>query len=270
MRIKEVTAKTIVTKSNLPDSDLVINPYVGCMHGCLYYYARFMKRFTNHKEPWGDFVDVKINAPDLIVNGMKNYNDEFITIGSVTDVYHPVERNYQITRKVLEKLLPFQPDFDILTKSDLVLRDIDLLKKFKHVIVAISLSILDEKLQKALEPLASSPERRISTLKELHKKGIRNALFISPVFPFLTDWKKIILLTKDFVDEYWFENLNLYPSISQGVYTFLSKNRTELVEKYKEIYSGKSKYWENMQGEIKEFCEKNKLKYIIYFHHGRR
>lgn len=268
MKIKEIQAKSIVTKSNLPDSDLVINPYTGCMHGCIYCYARFMKRFTNHKEPWGKFVDVKINAPDLIARDMQKYKNEFISIGSVTDAYHPLEKSFGVTRKILEKLLPYQPEFDILTKSDLVLRDLDLLKKFKHVTVAFSLSTLDDNLIKELEPLASSPEKRINALKELHKNGIKTALFISPLFPYLTDWKSMILKTKDFVDEYWFENLNLYPSISNEIHKFLSKNRKDLIEKYKEIYSGKNNYWQTTEKEINEFCKKNKVKYKIYFYHG--
>jgi len=269
MKIKEIQAKSIITKSNLPDSDLVINPYVGCMHGCIYCYARFMKRFTGHKEAWGKFVDVKINAPDLIDKEMKKYKGEFITIGSVTDPYHPIEINYKLTRKILEKLLPYQPDFDILTKSDLVLRDIDLIKRFKHVIIGVSLSVLDKNLNKSLEPLASSPDRRIKALKELHKNGIKNALFISPMSPYLTNWKKIILKTKKFVDEYWFENLNLYPSVKKEIYDFLFKHKKELIKEYKKIEANKMDYWKNVEREIIDFCEKEKVKYRIYFYHGR-
>lgn len=268
LKIKEVQAKSIVTKSNLPDSDLVINPYTGCMHGCIYCYARFMKRFTGHEESWGKFVDVKINAPDLIDKDMKKYKNEFITIGSVTDAYHPLERKYQLTKKILEKLLPYQPDFDILTKSDLILRDIDLLKKFKQLIIGVSLSVLDKNISKKLEPLASSPERRINTLKELRKNGIRTALFMSPMFPYLTDWKKIILMTKDFVDEYWFENLNLYASVKKEVYKFLSEIDKSLIKKYDGIYLEKNDYWENVRKEIIEFCKNNKVKYTIYFYYG--
>ncbi len=270
MKIREIEAKSIITKSNLPDSDLVINPYVGCMHGCIYCYARFMKRFTNHKEPWGKFVDVKINAPDLIDKDMKNYKGEFITIGSVTDAYHPLEIKCQLTRRILEKLLKFQPDFDILTKSDLVLRDIALLKKFNNVIIGISLSITNEELSKIIEPLASPPARRINALKKLHENGIKTALFISPIFPYLTDWQALIRKTKNFVDEYWFENLNLYPSIKKEIYCFLSKNKQGFIGKYEAIYSSKNDYWDTEKKKIEAFCKKMHVKYRIYFYHGRK
>ena len=130
MEIKEIKVKSIIVKSGLPGADFVINPYIGCVHGCIYCYARFMKRFTGHLEPWGDFVDVKINGPDLIPEKWSKYQGKSIIIGSVTDAYQPIEKKYQLTRRILEKLIPLQPDLEIITKSDLVLRDIDLLKQF--------------------------------------------------------------------------------------------------------------------------------------------
>ncbi|MEK6816502.1 MAG: radical SAM protein, partial [Nanoarchaeota archaeon] len=130
-KVKEIKANEIIVKSNLPDADYVINPYVGCTHSCLYCYARFMKRFTGHTEPWGKFIDIKVNAPGLIPAETSKYRGKSIFLSSVTDAYQPLERKYQLTRKILWKLIPMQPDLSILTKSDLVLRDIDLLKQFK-------------------------------------------------------------------------------------------------------------------------------------------
>jgi len=271
IKIKEIKVKSIIVKSNLPEGDFVINPYIGCVHGCKYCYARFMKRFTGHTEAWGSFVDVKINAPDLISTNTEKYKDKSITIGSATDPYQTIERGYKLTRQILEKLIPLQPHLvDIMTKSDLVLRDINLIKQLKNCIIVLSLSILDEKIRKELEPLSSSADKRINTLKELHKAKIPTALFISPIFPELTNWKHLINKTKIFVDEYWFENLNLYPSIKNNIYNLLRKNKPELIEKYQKIYSKNSNYWGNEEKKIKEFCKKNKINYRIYFHHKRK
>jgi len=267
MKIKEIKAKSIITKSAL--TDYVINPYTGCMHGCIYCYARFMKRFTNHPEPWGDFVDVKINAASLIPKKTDKYKNKTILMGSVTDAYHPIEIKYKLTRKILEKLIPLQPDLNILTKSDLVLRDIDLLKKFKNLLITFSLSFLDEKHRKQLEPLACPSERRIKALEHLFKTGIKTAIFISPIFPEITDWQEIIKKTKNFVKEYWFENLNPYFSIRDNIIKFLKKNKPELINKYKEIWAGKSDYWDREEERIKQFCKNNKLICKIYFHHGK-
>ena len=106
-------------------------------------------------------------------------------------------------------------------------------------------------------------------MKEIHGAGVQTALFISPIFLYITDWKEIINKTKDFVDEFWFENLNLYPSVRDKIYKFLKKNKPELVEKYKEIYSMKSDYWVIEEKKIKEFCKKNKINCRIYFHHKK-
>lgn len=267
LKIREIEAKSIITKSRLPDSNFVINPYIGCIHGCIYCYARFMKRFTGHNEPWGQFVDIKINGADLILKGSGKYKDKSITIGSVTDPYQSIERKYGITRKILEKLIPLQPSLCIITKSDLITRDVDLIKQFKDCIVAISLSTSNEKVRRNLEPAAPLLDKRLNAQKELHKEGIKIALFISPIFPEITDWKAIIKETSGFVYEYWFENLNLYPSIEGNVYAFLSKYRPELIEKYKEIYSKNNGYWNEEQIRIEEFCQQNKIKYKMYFHH---
>ena len=270
MKIKKIMTKSIIVKSNLPDGDFVINPYVGCAHGCKYCYARFMKRFTGHTEPWGSFVDIKFNAPDLIPEGTNKYREKSIIISSVTDPYQPIEKKYKITRKILERLIPLQPHLDLITKSDLVVRDIDLFKQFKNCMVTLSFSVTEEKLRKQIELLSSPTKQKINALKELHKAKIPTALFISPIFPQITDWGKIINKTQFFVDEYWFENLNLYPTIKGEIYSFLRKNRPELIEIYKKIYSENSNYWNIEESKIKIFCKKNKISCKIYFHHKRK
>ncbi|HNX10981.1 MAG TPA: radical SAM protein [bacterium] len=269
MVIKEIKAASIIVKSNLPGGDFVINPYVGCSHGCIYCYARFMKRFTGHLEPWGEFVDVKINALDLLPANLDKYKNKSIIIGSVTDPYQPLEGKYQLTRQILEKLIPLQPPLDIITKSDLILRDIDLLKKFKHCTVSISVSFLDEKIKSRLEAGSISTSRRIEALKKLHSAGVRTVMFISPIFPEISDWRRLIELTKDFVSEYWFENLNLYPSIKNEVYKFLKGYNPDLVVKYNAIYFGRSDYWDKVQREIEQFCKDRRVDYKIYFHHKK-
>ena len=266
LKIKEIKVKSIITKSGL-DVDFVINPYVGCIHGCLYCYARFMKRFTNHHEPWGKFLDVKVNAPELIPNNTKKYKNKSIMISSVTDPYQPAERKYKLMRRILENLIPLQPDLCVMTKSDLITRDIDLLKKFKKCIAGMSLSLLDDKIRKEVEPFASSVERRINAVKQLKKAKIRTFIFISPMFPELTDWKRIITKTKKFVDEFWFENLNLYPSLRYNIFQWLKNHHPELVKEYREIYFTKNNYWDKIEKEIKDYGKKNNLNFKIYFHH---
>jgi len=269
IKIKEIKAVSIITKSNLPDSDYVINPYTGCMHACLYCYARFMKRFTGHLEPWGDFIDVKVNAPDLIPVKTKKYKGKSIFLASVTDAYLSLERKYQLTRKILEKLIPLRPDLGVLTKSDLVLRDIDLLKQFKNCEVGLTIATSDDNLRKEIEPLASSIPNRIKALKELHEAGIKTYVFVGPIMPFLTDWKKIIIKTKLHSDFYMFENLNVRGSIWGSIKKWLEVKHPDLLKEYEKIYFSKNDYWYKVEEEIKQFCKIQKVNFKIYFHHGK-
>lgn len=266
IKIKEIKVKSVITKSGL-DVDYVINPYVGCLHGCIYCYARFMKRFTDHSEPWGRFLDVKVNAADLIPQNAKKYRNKSIFISSVTDAYQPAERKYKLMRGILRNLILSEPDLSILTKSDLIVRDIDLLRQFRKCIVGVSLSSSDDKIRKEVEPFASSVEKRINAIKQLKKAGIKTCIFLSPIFPSLTDWKAIIEKTKSFVDEFWFENLNLYPSLRNNISLWLKNCHPELIGKYQEIYSARNNYWNIIEREIEDYGRKNHLNFKIYFHH---
>lgn len=267
--IKEIQVKSIITPSKLPSSDFVINPYVGCLHACVYCYACFMKRFTEHVEDWGKFVDVKINAPELILatsRKLNKYHGKAITFGSVTDVYQAVEKKYQLTRCILEKLIPFDINLGIMTKSDLVTRDIDLLQQFKNCTVTISLSTLDDNVRKLFEPCAPPVQNRIAALQALHRAKINTVLFIAPIFPDITLWQKLIEETKDFVDEYWFENLNLYPAIKQEVKMALDKIDPKLWWKYLKQYYVNNDFWSQEKRQIIEYCNQHNIKHGVYFH----
>ena len=139
--IQTVETKNIMTKSSLPVGGYSVNPYVGCTHGCKYCYASFMKRFTGHTEPWGTFLDVK-HWPTI--RNPAKYEGQRVVIGSVTDGYLPQEAEFGNTRKLLEQLKYSGAEILICTKSDLVVRDIDLLKEMGEVTVSWSINTLDE------------------------------------------------------------------------------------------------------------------------------
>jgi DNA repair photolyase len=265
LKIKEIQAKQIITKSGIPGADYVVNPYVGCQHSCLYCYAVFMKRFTNHAEPWGEFIDVKTNAPDLIPSGTNDFKGKTILLSSVTDPYLPLERKYQLTRRVLEKLLNLEPDLSILTKSDLVTRDIDILKKFKDCEVGFSIMSTDNTLAREVEPLASPPSKRIDALKEVHESGIRTYVFVCPLLPELSDWKEIIRETKAFTDHYMFDRLNMKRSTWPPLRKWLREKHPELLPEYESIYFSRNDYWETLKEEIREFSRKEDIRFSLVF-----
>ena len=264
MVIKELNIKDYLIKSNLPDSDYVINPYVGCTHGCKYCYASFMKRFTGHKENWGDFIDIKrCNKPiDL-----KKISGKNVFLSSVTDCYNQYEKDFCITRNILEQLVDSDCNLSISTKSKLILRDIDLLKQMKNLIVCMSINTLNEKFRSDMDN-ASTIKERMDTLKELHNNGIYTVLFMSPIFPCITEWKEIIDQTKDYVDEYWFENLNLRGNYKKEILDYIRTNYSDLYSDYIDIYLKKNnKYWKDLADEINNYCNLNNINYINYFYH---
>ena len=205
--IREVETKNIMTKSSLPVGGYSVNPYVGCTHACKYCYASFMKRFTGHKEEWGTFLDVK-HWPEI--KNPKKYAGQRVVIGSVTDGYNPQEEQFGNTRKLLEQLIGSDADILICTKSDLVVRDLDLLKKLGRVTVSWSINTLDENFKNDMDS-ASSIERRIAAMKQVYEAGIRTVCFVSPVFPGITNFEAIFERVKIEIFEPEQIALILYP-----------------------------------------------------------
>lgn len=264
MVVKEVVVKDLVTKSNLPASDYVINPYVGCPHGCRYCYACFMKRFTNHSEAWGSFIDIKRCDKPI---SKRKLQGKSVFLSSVTDCYNPFEEKYRNTRKILEQLISINCKLNISTKSHLILRDIDLLKQCNNLKVSVSINTLDEQFKNDMDH-ASSIMKRLETLETLHQNGIYTVLFMSPIFPGITDYKEIIVKTQRYVDEYWFENLNLRGSYKQDILSYIKNAYPQLVELYDEIYvKGNMGFWKNLAVEIEEYCAVHSIKHINYFYH---
>ena len=261
---KEIQVKDYLTKSNLPASDYVINPYVGCPHGCKYCYASFMKRFTGHKEEWGTFIDIK--RCDKKIN-TKKLENKTVFLSSVTDCYNQLEEKYKITRRILKELINVNCNLNISTKSKLILRDIDLLKQMKNLTVSMSINTLDENFKNDMDN-ASSIKERLSTLRTLHENGIYTVLFMSPMFPYITNFKEIIEISKAYIDEYWFENLNLRGDYKTKILLYIQEKYPKLINEYNDIYmKGNKKYWNDLSKEIKDYCEINNVKYINYFYH---
>jgi len=205
-KLIKVKAKEIFTKTKLPGCDWVINQYVGCQHACLYCYAKFIARWRpGNYGKWGSWVEVKINAPELVKG---RYVDGWVYMSSISDPYQPIEKKLKLTRKILENL-DKKTKLAIQTKSDLVLRDIDLFKQFKSIQVGLTINSFSEKAKKIFEPFSPSNERRIKALKTLKENGVETYTFVSPIIPGLIDLTDIIRKTKAFTDSYWFEFINI-------------------------------------------------------------
>jgi DNA repair photolyase len=181
MVIREIQSKSILSDSKI--YHYVVNPYVGCQFGCSYCYARYMKKFTGHKEPWGDFVDIKMNAPQLLLKEITKKKKDQVWISGVCDPYQPLEVKYKLTRECVRILVSNNWPIVIQTRSTFVLRDIDILKNAENCDVGLSITTADDQIRKLFEPKAPSIAERVNTLKELHDSGIRTYAMIAPVLP---------------------------------------------------------------------------------------
>ena len=181
MIIREIYARTILSRSKV--FDYVVNPYIGCQHGCTYCYARFMKRFTGHKELWGEFVDVKINAPDLLQREIGKMPPGRVWVSGVCDPYQPLEKTYELTKKCLEILIQHDWPITIQTKSSLVLRDMNLLRGTDKIEVGLSVTTGDEEVRRLFEPGAPPIKERVKALDELHLASIRTFAMVAPMLP---------------------------------------------------------------------------------------
>ena len=257
--IREVETKNIMTKSTLPVGGYSVNPYVGCTHGCKYCYASFMKRFTGHTEQWGTFLDVK--RWPAIKNPWK-YRGQRVVIGSVTDGYNPQEEQFGNTRRILEQLKGSGAEILICTKSDLVVRDLELLKTMGKVTVSWSINTLDEQFRADMDQ-AVSIERRLAAMKKVYDAGIRTVCFISPVFPGITDFEAIFERVRNQCDLVWLENLNLRGGFKKDIMDYIQEKYPDLVPLYDAIYNKKDRsYFQMLEEKATRLARNNNCPFV--------
>ncbi len=251
MKVKEIFAKSLLTKTAIPGFDYCINPYIGCGHGCRYCYASFMKRFTGHLEPWGEFIDVKVNAPYLLRKQLKGARRGVVALSTVTDPYQPAEKKYQLTRKCLEALLDAQFSVNLLTRSPLCLRDMDLFKRFDSIEVGLSITTHDEGIKKIFEPCSPSILSRVKALRALRQEKIRTYAFIGPMLPL--DPKPLVAMLEGVTGEVLIDRMN-YPNKVKAIY------RKARMDQYLE-----EDYFRLAGAELKERFEKKGISVSVIF-----
>lgn len=257
MNIREIESKSILTKSPV-HGNYSANPYVGCPHRCLYCYAEYMRNWTGHEcDRWGNFVDVKNWQP---IKHPERLKGQSVFISSATDPYQPMEAKYRRTRLLLEQLKGTGMEVTIVTKSDLVLRDMDLLKELDAT-VALSINTLDDGFRSDMD-CACSIERRLSALEELHHSGIHAVCFISPIFPGITRPEEIIPEVTGMCSEVWLEYLVLNYPYKGPVLFYVRTRHPELYQYYDTIYNqGDKTPWRQFDEYMAEWCRDNGYEY---------
>jgi DNA repair photolyase len=222
VKIGERTARSVLSKTGIPGARWALNPYVGCAHACRYCYAEFMKKYTGHTEPWGTFVDAKVNAPEVLARELRRAGRGPVMLASVTDCYQPLEERFRLTRRCLELLLEHDFPVRVLTKSPLVLRDLDLLRKFRDIEVGLTVTTDDEAMRRLFEPGAPPIAARVDALRRLKEAGVGTYVFVGPMLPL--DPERLAGLLCDVVDDAIVDPMN-YAGKTRAIFRKLGEER---------------------------------------------
>jgi DNA repair photolyase len=271
LKIREIQAKSILNKSGI--SDYAVNCYLGCQHGCRYCYARFMMRFCPHPEPWGGFVDVKVNAPLLLERQVRRGAKGQVFISSVCDPYQPLEARYGLTRSCLEILLRYGYPVTILTKSALARRDLDLMDSSRDLELGVTVTTGDEALRRLIEPGASPTLDRLALLDQAKSKGLRVYAFLGPFLPGLSDTEENLSflfrqVARIGVDYCYADILNPRPKVWSSLRTVLESHFPErLASTGRILYNAEERhrYQETMRNRILCIARKCGLADEIHF-----
>jgi DNA repair photolyase len=235
--VRQVTCKTVLNRCALGDYSL--NCYTGCAHGCVYCYARFMQRFHPHPEPWGQFIDVKTNAVEALRRQLRRARPGEVFVSSACDGWQPVEARQQLTRRCCQLLLENGFQVHVLTKSALVLRDLELEPR-RLLRIGVTVTTLDERLSRLWEPRAAGTDARFRVLEEAKRRGLRTGVMFGPLLPFLSDDQQSIdgLFERAAdlaIDEGWVDALNPRPKVWPSVARLLREQFPDLCERYRRI-----------------------------------
>lgn len=250
---REVECKSILTRSGIPGVDFSLNPYVGCAHACAYCYAPcIVSRFRGRRDPWGSFVDIKVNAAAKLRRALRRVDRGVILLSSVTDPYQPLERKTEITRACLAEIATSSAQVSILTKSDLVTRDMDILGSISSVEVGFSISTADDGIARALEPGAPPPSGRFAVLERLSAAGFRTWVFIAPAIPGISDLEDqlgpIYVRARDAgASCVRLDPFNFYPPMTASLAAALRRRLPERLKRFREALARKAEFAAQVQ-----------------------
>jgi DNA repair photolyase len=254
--VRAVSCKSVLNKSRIYGVDYAVNPYLGCQHGCVYCYARFMVRYHRHEAPWGAFVDVKINSPNVLSKQLSKTQGGVVLLSSVTDPYQPLEETYELTRKMLKMLTGHPCSVSILTKSSLVLRDLDLLQRFNDCEVGLTITTLNDDVKTCFEPHASPIAERLNALKALHDAGVNTFAFLGPLLPFLVE-ESLEGLARQFravgVRRVLVDRLNIKAGNWRTIRRALETHYPELVPRYEHALFHGTEYFDELKRKVAQY-----------------
>ncbi len=256
--IGEIRARSILNRSSI--GDYCINPYIGCMHACIYCYAHYYTKLRGYLEPWGSYVYVKVNAPNILSKEITKKKKGVVYLSSLTDPYQYIESRYELTRKILNILMRNGWPAIIQTKSPLVLRDIDIISDMEASI-GFTIITLDEDIRKIFEPHAPPVSDRINALMKLKENGIRTFTFIGPILPRMSARELISIVeeVKDYTDVIYFDKLNFKP----GIFSRIDRTFSEMGLTSWSV--SLDTYYEKIKKSLREYLRERKINSVFVY-----
>lgn len=247
----EAPAKSVLNRVQGMPFHWSVNPYRGCYHGCVFCYARRSHSYLEQDGigNWGSRIFVKTNAPAVLRSELskRSWSHESVAIGTVTDPYQPLEGKYRLTRGVLEALRDYDTPASLITRSPLIIRDLDVLSQLARgpgVSVTVSVATIDRGLARQIEPTVAPPEKRLFAVRALAQAGIKVNVALAPILPQITDSPENIEGVVRAAREagaagIWHNALHLHEVTREAFFSYLRANRPDLVAHYASIYRGK-------------------------------
>ena len=234
LAVRETACKSLLNRGGIDDYSF--NCYTGCSNGCVYCYARFMQRFHPHDELWGRFVDVKVNAPDVLARQLRRAKPGSVFTCSACDGWQAVEEHYGLTRRCCWMLLEAGFHLGVLTKCELVLRDLDIFAG-RDVCLGVTITTPDEETARMWEPAASSVAARLGVLKRAKAAGLETSVMFGPLLPGVSDGDEALaelmaMARQTKVDHVWTDALNPRPRVWPAIKGLLQRRRPDLLELY--------------------------------------
>ncbi len=263
MKVSVCANREILSPCGLKDLDYQVDTYVGCEHYCYYCYA-----MAQAETDWSKEILIHKEIVNQLSREIDKVSPQTVYIGYHTDPYQPCEAEFQQTRKVLELLIEKEFSASILTKSDLVVRDIDILKEMKSAAVSVSVAFNENRTRQLFEANTMATEKRIEALHQLKEAGVRTGALVCPVIPYITDAIQLIDRLIPYTDEIWVYGLSISDRSGQNwlnIQKILNSKFSEIVEQIESVmFSKEHIYWEQLRENLMELKNDRQLNLNIH------
>ncbi len=268
MQIKEVKAERMLNPTSIDLGEFVINPYKGCELACVYCYVKTNRTTSENPLPWGSYLDIKTNSPEQLQKELKTKKVDTVLLGSTTELFQPMERQYHLSQKIIEILNQEKIHYVILTRSPLILDVLDLLDPTLCKKIYFTVNLFNHSYKRVLEPKSSDFQSRAKAIEQLIKKGLHVITYFCPVLPWISEYEKAFEFFSH-SDPLEFEFLNFNLKHIDEIIEKIGSVNPEIGERFRKMQRDVSFYneiWDEVRGKIEPLAQASGKKYRFFTH----